>query len=330
MAHTAVPGLHLEQDEATRFWKVAGHEPKLSHLRRLWLKLDAYRTKKVSVVVGAALGGLMLAVMANQVSTLTLAHKNPGLSLKAPPVTSSTTSIDVSQVAYPDAQPAFTETATLPVPILDVPAAAQPPNRPSPVIGNQAPIPNGLNLAAITTLPRSLPPDLSTPSVSLKQAPKQPVKDDAPMSVFNEPLHQPKAVVSPPATVSALTTPSPPAVKAAVVVQQATPAHSKPVVLQQATPSGVATSKVTDARSTLQGTNSSNDPQPENPGSPASVQTRILAIPNTDSVVVTNPSTRLPMVVKIGDRLPDGSVLKSVDKANSNALNSRGETLSLR
>lgn len=54
---------------------------------------------------------------------------------------------------------------------------------------------------------------------------------------------------------------------------------------------------------------------------------RMLAIESPSAIVVTNPLTRLPIVVKVGESLPDGSVLKSIDKTS--AVNSRGEVLVL-
>lgn len=69
--------------------------------------------------------------------------------------------------------------------------------------------------------------------------------------------------------------------------------------------------------------------QAAKPVQPTKTAIRILAIPENNSVVVTDPSTRLPLLVKVGEALPDGTTLKSVDKANSSALTSRGESISL-
>jgi hypothetical protein len=62
---------------------------------------------------------------------------------------------------------------------------------------------------------------------------------------------------------------------------------------------------------------------------PTKTPVRLLAIPANNSVVVTDPTTRLPVVIKVGEALPDGSTLKSADKASSTALTSRGESISL-
>ncbi|ABE47346.1 hypothetical protein [Polaromonas sp. JS666] len=56
---------------------------------------------------------------------------------------------------------------------------------------------------------------------------------------------------------------------------------------------------------------------------------RMLAIQDPSSIVVTNPTTRLPMVVKVGQSLPDGSTLKSVDKTALTAVTSKGDQLVL-
>lgn len=67
-----------------------------------------------------------------------------------------------------------------------------------------------------------------------------------------------------------------------------------------------------------------------NNGKPiGAAKVRMLAVQSPTSIVVTNPQNRLPMTVKVGDSLPDGSVLKSIDKTNATAVSSRGETLVL-
>lgn len=77
----------------------------------------------------------------------------------------------------------------------------------------------------------------------------------------------------------------------------------------------------------VQATQSARVVQPTKAAQQATI--RILAIPVNNSVVITDPSTRLPVVVKVGEVLPDGSVLKSADKATSTAVTSRGESISL-
>lgn len=324
MAHTAKPGLHLEQDQGTRFWRVASHGPKQTLAQRFRASVKAFAQSKVGIASIAAVAGVLLAMAANHLSGVSF-RLNPELAFASPP---KTTTIDVAQVAYTSGQSGSGTDDLLPPPI----------QVQDPAMGVQMPLPTS---AAIIPPSVSLPPVL--PAVSPPKAPpkappsiaaKVPVKDDSPMAVFNEPLPPKSPVsVSPPPQ-------SPPQANQSI---QATQRPATPVVLVATKPPASQTTTVAapvakqavlqppvgNSATTIKAT----DAQPSQPNADRGVtqqQARILAVPDTGSIVITNPATRLPMVVKLGEPLPDGSTLKSVDKTASSAINSRGETLTLR
>ncbi len=324
MAHTAKPGHHLEQDQGTRFWRVASHGPKLTLAQRFRAAVKAFAQSKVGIASVAAVAGVLLAMAANHLSGVSF-RLNPELAFASPP---QTTTIDVAQVAYTSGQSGSGTDVLLPPPI----------QVQDPAMGVQIPLPTS---AAIIPQSVSLPPVL--PAVTAPKAPpkappsiaaKVSVKDDSPMSVFNEPLPSKSSVsVSPPpqsppqanqsiqanqrpATPAVLVATKPPASQTTTVAAPV----AKQAVVQPPVGNSATTIKATDVQ--LSQSNAGRGVTQQ--------QARILAVPDTGSIVITNPATRLPMVVKLGEPLPDGSTLKSVDKTASSAINSRGETLTLR
>lgn len=327
MAHTAKPGLHLEQDQGTRFWRVASHGPKQTLAQRFRASVKAFAQSKVGIASVAAVAGVMLAMAANHLSGVSF-RLNPELAFASPP---GTTTIDVAQVAYTSGQSGSGTDDLLPPPI----------QVQDPAMGVQMALPTS---AAIVPPSVSLPPVL--PAVSQPKAPpkaqpkappttaaKVPVKDDSPMAVFNEPL-PPKSPVS--------VSPPPQPLPQANPSVQATQRLATPAVLVATKPSASQTTTVAapvekqavvqppvgNSATTIKATDVQLSQS--NAGRGVTQQARILAVPDTGSIVITNPATRLPMVVKLGEPLPDGSTLKSVDKTASSAINSRGETLTLR
>lgn len=320
MAHTSKAGLHLEQDQDTRFWRVASHGPKQTFAHRFRASVKAFAQSKVGIASVAAVAGVLLGMAANHLSGVSF-HQNPELAFASPP---KTTTIDVAQVAYTSGQSGSGTNDLLPPPI----------QVQDPAMGVQMPLPTS---AAIIPPSVSLPPVV--PAVSPPKAPpsiaaKVPVKDDSPMAVFNEPLPPKSPVsVSPtpqsppqanksiqatqrPATPAVLVATKPPASQTTTVAAPV----AKQAVLQPPAGNSATTIKATDAQPS----------QPNADRGDTLQHARILAVPDTGSIVITNPATRLPMVVKLGEPLPDGSTLKSVDKTASSAINSRGETLTLR
>lgn len=291
IGHTAQPGLHLQQDEATGLWVIASHIPKTTRWTRFLQTVQSYRSSKWMLACSAGVAGVVFAFAASQISGAWLLRKNPVVALQAAPL--STTSIAVAQVAYSSVQALPLQTGVLPLPIQTALPDHQTPN-----------------------LPESFATGMPSPALPLSQefkqpAPstKKPVKDDAPMSVFNEPLQSKLAPV--PTT--------------AVVIAPQASARTPPVSL---TPTR-SEAPAKNAPQTFP-VSVGNENRAEAQRSSASLPLSILAVHSQDSIVVTNPTTRLPMVVKVGDPLPDGSLLKSVDKTTSSATTSRGETLSLR
>jgi len=320
MAHTAKPGLHLEQDQGTRFWRVASHGPQPTLAQRFRASVKAFAQSKVGIASVAAAAGVLIAMGANHLSGVSF-RLNPELAFASP---TQTTTIDVAQVAYPSGQSGSGADALLPPPIQVQDQA----------VGVQMPLPTS---APIIPPSVSLPPVL--PAVTPPKAPppiaaKVPVKDDSPMAVFNEPLPPKSPVsVSPPPqsppqanqSIQATQRPGTPA----VLVATKPPANQTTTVAAPVAKQAVVQPPVGNSATTIKATES----QPSQPNADRGVtqqQARILAVPDSGSIVITNPATRLPMVVKLGEPLPDGSTLKSVDKTASSAINSRGETLTLR
>ncbi len=322
IGHTAVPGLHLQQDEVTRLWVIASQELKVTHRMRLSRALQFCRSSKWLVAGSAGVAGVVLALIAGQISGASLFHRNPVVSLQAAPL--STTSIDVAPVAYAAVQPSPSAGLVLPPPAQDPSPILQMPLLPeAAAIGMPSPVLNGAQgvkqLAVVT---------------------KQPVKDDSSMSIFNEPL-QAKPVAANQVTGAVAVSPQTPGRSQAVVLTQSHPENpakngaqaraqvNTPVSQSPAINTAIALRPPESAAPHAIAPNG-KESQAEGSRPTSAQQTSILAVPNSDSIVVTNTTTRLPMVVKVGERLPDGSVLKSVDKSTSSATTSRGETLSLR
>jgi hypothetical protein len=54
-----------------------------------------------------------------------------------------------------------------------------------------------------------------------------------------------------------------------------------------------------------------------------------VAIANDTTIAVSDPSTGMPVARRIGDTLPDGSVLKSIDMTTGAAVISTGRRIAL-
>jgi hypothetical protein len=322
MAHTAKPGLHLEQDQGTRFWRVASHGPKPTLAQRVRASVKAFAQSKVGIASVAAAAGVLLAVAANHLSGFSF-RLNPELAFASP---TQTTTIDVAQVAYTSGQlGSGADALPPPIQVQDSAVGAQMPLPTSaPIIPPSVSLPPVVPAASPPKAPPKAPPPIAA---------KVPVKDDSPMAVFNEPLPPKNPVsVSPPPqsppqanqSIQATQRPGSPA----VLVATKPPASQTTNVATPVAKQAVVQPPVGNSATTIKPTES----QPTQPNAERGVaqQARILAVPDTGSIVITNPATRLPMVVKLGEPLPDGSTLKSVDKTASSAINSRGETLTLR
>lgn len=297
MAHTAKPGLHLEQDAASGMWQIASHAPKLTRLQKLWAKTAYLRSNKWIVASAAGAAGVSLALLASNITTFSHSSNNPVVLFKAAP--QPTTSIALAAVDY--GQPGASDSSALPPPVQNPGPLPQLPFQTdlAPLAANE-PQPAGNNAASSrqTAQPRAIPADV-------------------PMAVFNEPL-QPKTIATP--QVSAPVQPGanqqPQSRLGPVVLSASSVTQSKPV------PNSKSVGVTSTAPNESAGAQSS--------GLTGESRAHILAVPNAEAIVITNPATRLPMMVKLGERLPDGSTLKSVDKNSSSAVTSHGETLSLR
>lgn len=318
MAHTATPGLHLVQDEVTRLWRVASHTPQLTRYQRFIVNLEGFRSNKWVLASIAGITGIVLSVLVGYLAKTDIARKNPAVALQAAP--STTTSIDFSAVAYVPLQ-ASAIANELPPPLADSSSSIQLPILPESVALGIPAAPYAPLALKVRDIPMAAPSENQS---TLPNKVKQAAKDDSPMAVFNEPL-QPKTVLATPVAAPAQTSLVTAQSKSSPVVIAVTP-QSKPQIV--VSPKGAASNPVNAPDPTpAQASPGVNDSLT---GRAVASQGQILAVPNAESIVVTNPSTRLPMLLKIGDRLPDGSVLKSIDKSSSTATTSRGETLSLR
>jgi type IV secretory pathway VirB10-like protein len=295
MAHTAVSGLHLEQDEQTRLWRVSTRVPSQSWLRRLSQTVRSRRAAKIGLALGTVLMAVAFAAIFSYVPSAGILRNDPPLALQPPPPEiAKPTSIEVAKVPFPEGTFGTQEASPLPAPMFE--AAL-----------NSAPVLPAMPLSrdkvkSAQVIPPSAPVGAQKP------------KQEAPMAVFSEPPPS-----SPVASSDAVKTPA-----------RAEPVDQSKNQLPKQRPLELASSPANPPSAPT-----SKTPDMSGDAGSATARTngnaiRILAVANSESIVVTNPTTRLPIVIKVGESLPDGTVLKSVDKAASTAQNSRGETLSLR
>ena len=300
MAHTASAGVYLYQDPHSGVWQVGSSAKKQTFAQRLWLATLPFRSSKLVIGTSAATAGVILSLLASYFVLNGGLPKNPILALQPPPP--STQSVGLSDAPYMAANAPVAEALPLPT----SPGEIQ---LPPPLIVKES-----QPLAPLGNMPPSVA------NVRPQTPAKVQSKDEAPLAIFNQPL-QPKAVESQPGKQPNGPLSVQTRADSVVTGVQATPVRND----QSPTPGAQKT-----VQSAATAGNSAADPAAlvVRPSTPQAVN--ILAVHTAESIVITNPSTRLPMVVKLGDRLPDGSTLKTVDKSNSSATNSRGETLSLR
>lgn len=332
LEHNAKPGQYLLQDEGTGNWKIESSGQRASR----WARLIASRfwTRGSFQVSAALLAGALIATgftslppftaglpfappSTNQPihpQSISIAPSSYGsepidLSKLPPPIVeadakpledgASAQRADLSPPPPAQQAPATAQKALAPAPNTAPAAAAKPPVTQSNVSSGKvtpppsqpaAPLPARLALPMPSPVAAAVVPERKAPAPVAQPKGQAPASpEDSKIAVFNEPALQ---LAKPTAAQGNTSAP----------VVQAPAAASGPVVLtaKAGTPA---------------------------PGAKSSV--RMLAVQDPASIVVTNPTTRLPMIVKVGQQLPDGSTLKSVDKAASTAVTSKGEQLVL-
>lgn len=324
--HQAKPGKYLIQEAETGAWMVESNLRRTSLLARL-AAISFWKRRSFQITAALAAGVLCtlgLNNLSGQQSALPFAspaapHATAPQSISLAPATYATDPIDLSKLPPPIAEPdaSLSEPAQASeTPSQQVPAAATTPVTPPAAPSLKQPpavVPASAGASKIAQVPAKplaspLPapirppmpspvaavkaPDRKVPAAAPVKPPANPSADDAKMAVFNEPALQLAKPNGGPA--------AEPSTGGAVPVPgivSSGPVHLTPKVGSTA------------------------------PASKTGV--RMLAVQDPSSIVVTNPATRLPMVVKVGQSLPDGSTLKSVDKTALTALTSKGDQLVL-
>jgi hypothetical protein len=299
MAHTASAGVYIFQDPHSGVWQVGSSAAKQAFSQRFWLATLPLRSSKLVIGGIAVTVGVSFSLLSSYYLLNGDASINPTLALQPPaPLTQS-----VGLSAAPYMIPSLATAESLPLSTFPGSIELPPPL----AVGQVSPLATRNNIAPfVVANARS--------QVPVKDQPK----DESPLVIFNQPL-PPKPAESPSAKQASGPLPKQTHLDPVVPVVQTSPVRNDP----SASPGPQKPVQLVAAANTA-------DPAalPVRPSTSQSVN--ILAVPTSESIVVTNPTTRLPMVVKVGDRLPDGSTLKTVDKSTSSATNSRGETLSLR
>ena len=329
MAHTACDGIHLEQDPKSGNWKVVSvlSKPSLwSRARGLRIFKNGWIRTGLACVVGA-----VVAMAFNHISPFNKAAPLP-IAIAPQPEPIQPRSISLAQSSYAIEA---TDPSSLPPPIVVLSAAEEGISKSLadaaiPAASAASATSEAVALVHKTpaqTGPAPVQAGANTPAA--KAAPiVQPLQPPAPVRAA-APLLPPAKLV---ATVPAPLPKAPPAqqVAAAATAKQSQPAgqdDGKLAVFNE--PLQLAKPTQAPTLPPVVATAAQSQSQPGNKAQPPKNGIRMLAVQSATAIVVTNPTTRLPMVVKIGDQLPDGSVLKSIDKSASSAMSSRGDSIVL-
>lgn len=324
LEHQAREGQYLKQDALTGNWQILSIRPKPSLWRRFrtsFLFTNAYWGAGL-----ACAAGVLFAMAFNHIDFPTSPVSLPIAVMTSEPTPPQSISIatstyaleltDLGSLPPPIAVGSNTEGSTGPIPVdagsvqaeTTKPGVAAPLDKKAaelkPTAGSLPPPPIKAEVAPVAT-----PSRLPVSAAAVKPAEKLPLPPS---------IHLPKAAVK-----QAVQTGPKAATQPEGQNEGKIAVFNEPLQLAKPSAGAVLPPPIASAPQT-----------PASPRSPASSPSgkngvRMLAVQGPTSIVVTNPSNRLPMVVKVGEALPDGSVLKSIDKTASTAVNSRGEVLVL-
>jgi hypothetical protein len=326
--HQARPGQFLIQETSTGAWSIEFYRKQTSLIAKL-TGSRFWRRKSFQISVALAAGALF-ALGINNLSAFRsgLPFAPPGASqakatqsISIAPATYAADPIDLSKLPPPVAE----QEARLPDPAPTAGVAGQvgqatPPAAnlqvAQPAVSN-APQPTVSPTVTAATAKVAQPAAQASPPLPAQIRPPMP----SPVAAANVPDRKAPPVPAAPAKPAANT--SADDAKIAVFNEPAL-ALAKPNPGSPAAASGTAV---------IQGSVSAGPvlltPKVGSASQSAKSGIRMLAIQDPSSIVVTNPTTRLPMVVKVGQSLPDGSTLKSVDKTALTAVTSKGDQLVL-
>jgi hypothetical protein len=328
LEHQSRDGQHLKQDSLTGAWQiVAGlQKPSLwTRVRNSKLYTNTYFRLGLACVAGA-----LVSMTFNKIGTSPNGSLPIAVQVENAPAPPKSISIESGTYALVP-----TDTSGLPPPIVVGPGAD----------AENSPLPLELASVAVGTISNSLDaaPTNESDSKAISKTGSStaiPANPHAPVAVASPVRPTINALPITPAAKLPLPLPisvSPPKAAAQQVAASAKKTSSPvagqddgkmavfnepPLPLAKPATAAALPSPVTPSVQTAAALKS-----PASPSGKTGV--RMLAVQSPTAIVVTNPSTRLPIVVKVGESLPDGSILKSIDKTASTAVSSRGEVLVL-
>lgn len=324
--HQAKPGKYLVQEAETGAWMVESNLRRTSLLARL-AAINLWKRKSFQISAALAAGVLCtlgLNHLSGQKASLPFASP-------ASPQATAPQSISLATATYA-ADPI--DLSKLPPPIVEPDASLTEPAQATESPSQQVPAVATAPLLP-PAAPTSKPPTAVVPAnagaAKVAQVPAKPPASPLPAQI-KPPMPSPVAAIKAPERTAPPTTPLKPTVNPSA--DDSKMAVFNEPALQLAKPNGApAAAPATSGAVPVSGIVSSGPVllTPKVGTAPPASKTgvRMLAVQDSSSIVVTNPATRLPMVVKVGQSLPDGSTLKSVDKTALTALTSKGDQLVL-